>query len=235
MQPTEADGARPADRSRAIAIATLALIAAVLLSSLLTSLHTSGVIADRYLVETLSYLVFWVPLVIAVAITTRAAWRVPLHFRWIDLLWGLGVGLLARAMSTVLELAMYGGAGTVHLRAPLEYGFGAMALFVATAFVAPLVLGPVIEELFFRGTVLGALRGTTVSSQAVAVAISSLVFALMHILGTSTPASALTVGLSTFLFALGAGTLAVSTNRLGGAITAHVVFNGSVIALAVAG
>ncbi|MDJ0336166.1 CPBP family intramembrane metalloprotease [Salinibacterium sp. G-O1] len=234
MQRTEAETARPANSPRAVAVALLALVSAVLLSALLTALHSSSVVTDRFAIESLSYLVFWAPLVIAIVIVGRTGAAIPFRFRWIDGLWGLSVGLLARAISTGIDLTVYGTTGSSYLGSPADNSAGAIVFFALTAFIAPLVLGPVIEEMFFRGTVLGALRGDTATSKSIAVVISSLVFALMHVLGTSTAASALTIGLSTFLFALGAGALAVTTNRLGGAITAHVVFNGSVIALALA-
>ncbi|MGV8896369.1 MAG: CPBP family intramembrane glutamic endopeptidase [Rhodoglobus sp.] len=232
MHRSEADSAHPASGSNTIAMAAVALIVAILLSAVLTALLNSGVVLHGYFVESLSYLVFWVPLAIAVIAIRRSGSRIRIQFRWIDLLWGLSVGLLARAISTVIELSIYGTTGSTYLSGPLGESIGATAFFVVTALVAPLVLGPVIEELFFRGTVLGALRGTTVTSGAIAVVVSSLVFALMHVLGASTPAAALANGMSTFLFAIGAGGLALTTNRLGGPIVAHIVFNGSLIALA---
>ena len=80
---------------------------------------------------------------------------------------------------------------------------------------------------------VGISTGSITGGGVVAVVASAGVFAVMHLLGAATPAAAVASGVSTFVFGLGVGALAVATNRLGGAIVAHVVFNATVILLAV--
>jgi uncharacterized protein len=64
----------------------------------------------------------------------------------------------------------------------------------------------------------------------VGVVATSVVFALVHLVGQAPVAL-----LGTFVFALVAGTIAAATGRIGGAIVAHVVFNGIAVVLSVAG
>ncbi|MHB1137558.1 MAG: CPBP family intramembrane glutamic endopeptidase [Microthrixaceae bacterium] len=75
---------------------------------------------------------------------------------------------------------------------------------------------PIVEELFYRGLVLGAAekRGT---GRWAAVGLSALIFAGMHFQALQFP------GL--LVFGLVAGALVVLTGRLGPAIFAHIGFN----------
>jgi hypothetical protein len=60
-----------------------------------------------------------------------------------------------------------------------------------------------------------------------AVVVSAVTFALIHLINAGSPTAVFVIGLSTF--GLGAGALAAVTDRLGGAIVAHVVFNAMVV------
>jgi membrane protease YdiL (CAAX protease family) len=80
-----------------------------------------------------------------------------------------------------------------------------------------LVLGaPLVEELFFRGLLLGALR-RRLGSPVPAVAGSAVVFGVVHY------DLAALLGLVAFGVVL--GSLAVRTGRLGPALVAHAAFN----------
>jgi len=190
-----------------------------------------------------SYLVVWIPLGVALVFGARAARRDgdgPLFarpmFRLIDVLWGVGAGLLMRGVTAGIEVVLIGrmsGGGGVMLEIDPT-----MAWFILL--VAPVIIGPVIEECFFRGFTLPAMRDATDASgarrstaTAIAVIGSAALFALLHTLESTSPTLALVTGLSTFAFGLVAGLLVVFTNRLGGAIVAHVVYNGSLILLIV--
>jgi membrane protease YdiL (CAAX protease family) len=185
-----------------------------------------------------SYAVVWVPLGVAVVLAARSAARrggTPLFsrpiFRPIDLLWGFGIGLLLRGVAAGIELALLGRMSGTGLQLEID---PAMAWFILL--VAPVIIGPVIEECFFRGLTLPALeqaadasgaRRTTVT--AIAVVVSSLLFAALHTIESPSPMTALVTGLSTFAFGLAAALLVVFTKRIGGAIVAHIVFNGMLI------
>ncbi|MCU1545260.1 MAG: hypothetical protein JWP30_360, partial [Homoserinimonas sp.] len=91
------------------------------------------------------------------------------------------------------------------------------------AILAPVVIAPVVEELFFRGMLQRAVS----ASKLVAVLASSAIFALIHLAsGYSWVAT-----LSTFIVGFAFGSLAARTGRLGGPIIAHATFNGSLVAL----
>jgi uncharacterized protein len=78
------------------------------------------------------------------------------------------------------------------------------------------IIAPVVEEIFYRGLFINALRkrGATV---AVAIAVSSVVFAAMHLQVLQFP------GL--LLFGLVSAFLATRTGRLGPSIFTHIGFN----------
>ncbi|WP_166793339.1 CPBP family intramembrane glutamic endopeptidase [Cryobacterium lactosi] len=228
-----------------VEIAALGVVAAVLLVVGLNSLFSRGIVLDQQLGTLLSYLVAWVPLLGAVLIFcfgfgTRSLVRdIGLLFRPLDVLWGLTVGVVARVLATIVEIAGYGrmGSAGATLGEPVR---DLWWLFVVL--LAPVVLSPFIEEMFFRGLVLRSVRGAA-SGRAVspavaagtAVVVSAAVFALVHVIDTGSVTATVVIGVSTFLFGLGAGALTVMTGRLGGAIVAHVTFNALVVVPALLG
>ena len=183
-----------------------------------------------HLALVLSYLAVWVPLLGAVVACylkgSRSLSRdFGLRFRPLDLLWGLAIGLLARVASSLLEIIGYGqmGSSAVTLEQPVYDGWWAFGVIVA-----PIILAPVIEELFFRGLLLRALiveMTASVPAKATAILVSAAIFAALHIVEAGSGIAALVVGLSTFIVGVALATLAVLTGRLGGAVIAHITFN----------
>jgi hypothetical protein len=154
-----------------------------------------------------------------------------LRFRWIDLLWGAGIGFIGRSADAFLRLVVVGSTGlgqqpTISAIAALN------AQTVALGIIAPVLIAPVIEEIYFRGLIQRSLAAaleplSAVTRWAAAVVLTSLAFALVHaLLLLAQPEEAMLAGISTFIFALLAGTTAAATNRLGGAVVGHVAFNG---------
>ncbi|GAA1510706.1 CPBP family glutamic-type intramembrane protease [Agromyces terreus] len=207
---------------------------------------TRTVIIDEWAQVLGAYLAVWVPLLLVLAIADaargrRSRWRdFGLRFTWLDLLWGAGIGLLARGAVTLIELAATGRTslegGVLGLPTGFAFWFGVL--------LAPVVLGPLIEELFYRGLVLRAVARTTRRAggsrpvaASVAVIVSALVFALAHLVvgGAVSTAPARITFAGALVLGLAAGALAAATGRLGGAVIAHVVFNGTLIAALVAG
>lgn len=82
-----------------------------------------------------------------------------------------------------------------------------------------ILLGPISEELIFRGVLLGALRRT--HTDRMSIVVSATAFAVLHLLD---PGAAFAVP---FLFVLGLvmGRAVVSTGRLGRAVAMHAGFN----------
>ena len=191
----------------------------------------------------LSYLVVWVPLlgacVIACYLYGSRSLRQDfgLRFTWMDILFGIGVGLLARGIASVIEISVFGRMtlGGVTLGEIVYNGW-----WVFGALLAPILMAPFVEELFFRGLVLRATQHAVafVASRkswgeriapAAAVAVSAVLFAALHLTETTTSSAAIVVGFSTLILGVGTGLIALYTGRIGGAMVAHAVFNGSLI------
>ncbi|MDR5701471.1 CPBP family intramembrane glutamic endopeptidase [Agromyces aerolatus] len=231
---------RPQSRVTLLAPAAAVVIAVV--AMLAWSALVRTVIVPAWLQAVGAYLVVWVPLGVAVVVAARGARRsggAPLFARpWIrpiDLLWGVGAGFMMRGVSAVIELVVLGRMSGTGLQLEID---PTMAWF--TLLLAPVLLGPVIEECFFRGLTLPTLRDATDASGAsratstiIAVLASSALFALLHTLESPSPTLALVTGLSTFAFGLAAAVIVVLTGRIGGAIVAHIVYNAMLILLLV--
>jgi membrane protease YdiL (CAAX protease family) len=211
--------------------AAMGVVLAILLVLVVSTVPTSP-----NAVLLLSYLAVWVPFAALVQVTvfrhgTGSLVRdLGLRFRPIDLLWGLAVGLLARVAASLIEVAGFGrmGGGEVTFGETIHDGW-----WLFGSLLAPVLIAPFVEEVFFRGLVLRAVIGTVVGSRAVslgiAIAVSGLVFALVHVLQVTTASEAWVAGLGTLVFGLAAASVAALTGRLGGAIIAHVTFNALVV------
>lgn len=171
-----------------------------------------------------------------------------LHFRLIDLAIGLGVGLGLRFVIGAWAVAyntITGQRPTGNLDAVLGNGLGTGVWLVINA-LAIAVIGPAIEEIFFRG--LG-LRSALASlwrradrprfadpkrRVRYAVAATSVVFAFLHVSELSDFTSAVVI-LPGLLFAgLTFGWLTVRFGRLGPAVLSHVVFNATAVVALIA-
>lgn len=171
-------------------------------------------------------LVVSAPLVFAFAVAVRVAAargfvrRVLLDWRATDLLLGVSVGLLLRAVVEVVAPTT----GT------LRAGFGDVSLAaVAVLAVGAALVTPVVEELFFRGLAVAALADVCaglgrVAAGVIAVAVSSAAFVALHVLPGG---AAITLGavLVPLLVGVGCGILMLVTRRIAAAVIAHVVFN----------
>ena len=202
-------------------------------------------ILDGNLGLLLSYLVVWVPLLGACAFacyvrgTRPPARDLGLRITWLDVLFGLGIGLVVRALAGMIEVIVYGrmSLGGVTLGEIVYDGW-----WVFGALVAPILIAPFVEELFFRGLVLRATYRAGVGADAtaagpagrgaasvVAVIVSASLFSLLHLVEVTNVQSAIVLGLSTLILGIATGMIAVYTKRIGGAMVAHATFNGSLI------
>ena len=173
-----------------------------------------------------------------------------LRFRWIDLFIGVGAGLglrFAIGLWTIICARVTGSLPQGNLQDVLDGNGLGTGVWLVVNMAAIAVVGPVIEEIFFRGVGLrGALasllrRSGTSPRLAdprrrarLAIAATAAVFALLHVSEVNDAVSAL--ALWPGLFAAGAvlGWLTIRFGRLGPAIVTHVVFNGvAVVALLV--
>ena len=188
-----------------------------------------------------AFLAIWLPLVgtVVVASFVRGRRSLVLDFglriTWLDVLWGVALGLLARTAVSAVEIVSSGRIAGFGVQLELPQGL----LFWFGVLLAPIVIGPFIEELFFRGLVLRAVErramGDTrasgrVAAASVAIVVSAIVFALLHVAQASTVSEAWRVGGGSLVFGLAAGAATVLTGRLGAAAVGHMVFNGALIA-----
>jgi len=217
-------------------VSLAAIVVAVALSIGLSSIGRR--VLDTASTAALSYLFYWIPLLAAAAIVRARRWDGAHPIAWrltpLDVLWGLGVGLLLRAAAASFEFVIR---GTVV--APTISTTGSTTAetlsFIAITVVAPLLLAPVVEELFFRGTLLTSLRppGRGIGMTAVAVVLSAAIFALPHVVGASSLGNGLVAFAGAAVLGLGSGALAVATQRVGASIVAHVTFNAALLLLLV--
>ena len=169
-----------------------------------------------------------------------------LRFRPVDLAIGLGAGLGLRfviGIWTIAYSAITGQQPTGNLNTVLGDGLGT-GLWLVINMVVIAIIGPTIEEIFFRG--LG-LRSALASAWRRAglprfadpkrrvrysIAATSLIFALLHVSEVNDLTSAVVLLPGLFLAGWVLGRLTIWSGRLGPAIVTHVVFNGvAVVAL----
>jgi hypothetical protein len=193
--------------------------------------------ANPDLLSVAAYAVAWVPMAVVLALAFRrrglqsAAAALGLRFRPIDLLWGAGIGFSARAADAILRLALVGSTG-LSQQPTLSVIGPPSGQTIALGIIAPVIVAPLLEEIYFRGLIQRGIAAaleplSAVAKWTAAVVLTSLAFALVHaLLLLAIPDEAMLAGISTFVFALAAGTTAASTNRLGGAAVGHMVFNG---------
>ena len=175
-------------------------------------------------------LAVWVPLLGAVLIASYVHGSgslvrdFGLKFTGIDVLVGLFIGLALRSVVFALELLVFGHitTATVTLGPTVHDGW-----WLFGAILAPVLIAPVVEELFFRGL----LQRSIPTRLSFAIFASATVFALIHLLGGFSWFAAAT----TFIVGITFGLLAGRSGRLGSAIVAHVVFNGSLVVVVLVG
>lgn len=156
-----------------------------------------------------------------------------LRFRPVDLAIGLGLGIGglvgAGIVGTLLDTAFGVEETTSNIPVDALDGAGEVIAF----FLAVAIVTPVIEELFFRGLLYRGLLKRGMSTAASA-AVTTTVFVLPHLTAAESLASL--VSLAGSIAVLGAAfqlAVVVTQGRLGAAIVAHVVVNGTaVLALA---
>jgi membrane protease YdiL (CAAX protease family) len=150
-------------------------------------------------------------------------WRVPTRADWTLGLW---LGVVLRGVDL--------GSGWAATKLGWTTGDNSDWLFnpriaVMTVFfvLAAAVVSPVLEELFFRGFIMGALNRVKHLSPRprtwVAIALSSLIFGTLHT--TALDASGLYVLCATGVAGAVLAVVATRRGNLGASMTTHIVFN----------
>ncbi|WP_022873472.1 CPBP family intramembrane glutamic endopeptidase [Nesterenkonia alba] len=224
----EGSGTARAWNSTVLAYAAFTVGAAVVASVILRN-HVSAP-EGPILASLVLYLGMAIPVVIALR---RSRPRGLLRFRWTDLIWGLGLGLLLRMIQGWLEVAA-GSPGGLPSYPTLDGAlFG--ATWLLTGLLMPVLLAPVVEEFLFRGVVLVTVYRTArrgLEAGILAITASAGTFVALHAVNGITRWDE-----PTYLFLVGVtcGALVLFTGRIWGAVLVHMTFNGIWVLLALAG
>lgn len=163
-----------------------------------------------------------------------------LRFRWIDLPLGLAAGLAAKVFTFVLTAIAV--TATNHTPEQGNFVLPSVPLWmVLNGILIATLVAPLTEELLFRGLVLRAARnrvlrfgGSPVRAAVWAIACSSVLFALLHLIQSTDVTLLIILGGSTLVLGAINSAIAIATGRIGAPIIAHVFYNGSSVLLAMA-
>ncbi|WP_157811319.1 CPBP family intramembrane glutamic endopeptidase [Microbacterium lacus] len=181
-------------------------------------------------------LVMWAGMLVPIVLAfSRSRPRMLLRFRWVDLLYGVVLGGALRVVQGWLDVAA--GASGAFPSYPTVNGSLTPDWWFTEA-LTPVIIGPTIEELFFRGVLLVAIF--TVVRRAfgkgfaafIALVVTTGVFVLAH--GISGAVGWDDAVVFT-LVGLVVGLLVLLTGRIWGALLVHMVFNGTYVLLALTG
>jgi membrane protease YdiL (CAAX protease family) len=164
-----------------------------------------------------------------------------LRFRPVDIAIGLGIAVAAKLVAVVIGVLAISATGHTPESGNFELSVAPLWI-VLNGFLVAVVVAPFVEELFFRGLVLRAVknrvlrRGGTAARAAVsAIVASSLGFAALHLYQSPDVTLLIILGGSTLFLGLANSRVTLSTGRLGAAIIAHALYNGSSIVIALLG
>lgn len=182
----------------------------------------------------LSTVALWLGMIAALAFAfIRGRPAGLLRARSTDALWGLGFGLLLRALEGWVT-----GADASAFPSTLGAAGAPDPSWWPTVFFPAGFFGPFVEEFFFRAvllvTVYQVLRRSVghVAAAATALLVSAGVFVVLHGMRGVLP---LNDGLMYFAVGAVCGLVVLLTGRLWGAVLVHVVYNVSYLVLVVAG
>ena len=164
-----------------------------------------------------------------------------LRFRPVDIAIGLGVAIAAKLVAVAIGVLAI--SVTDHTPESGNFELSVAPLWIVlNGFLVAVVVAPFVEELFFRGLVLRAANnrvlrrgGTSARAAATAILVSSLSFALLHLYQSPDITLLIILGGSTLFLGLANSRVTLSTGRLGAAIIAHALYNGSSIVIALLG
>lgn len=184
----------------------------------------------------LSALALWAGMAVPIVLAfSRSRPRMLLRFRWVDVLYGVVLGGALRIVQGWLDVAA--GASGAFPSYPTVNGTLTPDWWFTEA-LTPVLIGPTVEEFFFRGVLLVTIY--TVVRRAfgkgfavfIALVVTTGVFVLAH--GISGPMGWDDAVVFT-LVGLVTGLLVLLTGRIWGALLVHIVFNGTYVLLALTG
>jgi membrane protease YdiL (CAAX protease family) len=215
-------------RQRDLIVILVALGVAVILTRIVGQVTRTGGIPSPVLQVLAADAAVWLPLVVAAAVVLRRTPRSAMVSRLrLDLgivVFAIGIVIVCRAVDVFLSIAFTGSTGLVP--AP-SLGTPDVGLLLVSA-IGIVVVSPVLEEVVFRGLFQRRLAAElTPRTRFLAVLVTAFLFALLHLLlgAGGTSLGGFQVFVTTFLLGVLTGTLVAMTDRIGGAILAHVLFN----------
>jgi membrane protease YdiL (CAAX protease family) len=168
-----------------------------------------------------------------------------LELRWVDLLIGVGLAIVLRFVTVVIYSIAIGvlrlpAAPTGNIDLPKNLVW---AVIVGLGIAS--LIAPIIEELYFRGLLMRAIRNavirrsrfdgerTTARARTVSVVVSALIFAGFHLYEARNLTMLFVLGVDILIFGLIAAAIASRTRRLGPSMVMHNATNafGTVILL----
>jgi membrane protease YdiL (CAAX protease family) len=166
-------------------------------------------------------------------------------FRWVDLAIGLGIAVAARLFTALF--AVVTAISTGHVPTSGNFVIAPQPLWVIlNGLLVGVLLAPFVEELVMRGLLLRSIRNAFLRRRGsdrpvgarrrawatpAAILISSAVFMALHLHESMDATLLIVLALSTFTIGALNAVITIVTGRLGAAIVAHVVFNGSSLLL----
>ncbi|MDN3478914.1 type II CAAX endopeptidase family protein [Curtobacterium sp. MCLR17_032] len=215
-------------RQRDLVILLVALGVAVILARVASGFNTAGKIQPPVMQVLVADFAVWLPLVAGIvwvlrrsASTDRAA-RLRLGLG--DAIFAIGIVILCRVFDVFLGLAFTGSTG---LTPAPTLGTPDETLLIVSA-IGIVLVSPFLEEVFFRGLFQRRMAAElTPRTRFLAVFLTAFLFAVLHVLlgAGGTQLEGFRVFLTIFVLGSLTGTLVAMTNRIGGAIMAHVLFN----------
>lgn len=208
---------------RLLVVAVLSLGAAIFVGSLLQLLWTNP------WAPLASTAILWVGMLVPVILAFRAGRPAGLlRFRAADLVYALALGL---------GLRLFDGWVTDAASRPFPAADPTPSWLLTEAIPAG-VVGPLVEEFFFRAVILVAVYSLLrrpagrLAAAVAAILVSAATFILIHVVDGSLP---LFESISVGAVGLVCATLVVLTGRIWGAVLVHVVYNASMLLLLAAG
>lgn len=215
-------------RQRDLIVLLVAMGAAVVLARVVGGIARTGGIPSPVLQVVAADVAVWLPLVVGTAWVLRRSRRSGLTSRLRldlgDVVFAIGIVIICRVLDVFLSISF---TGTTGLTPAPSLGTPDVGLLVVSA-IGIVVVSPVLEEVVFRGLFQRRLAAElTPRTRFLAVLLTAFLFALLHLLlgAATTQLGGVQVFTTTFALGLLTGTLVAMTDRIGGAVLAHVLFN----------
>jgi uncharacterized protein len=160
-----------------------------------------------------------------------------LELRWVDLFIGVGLAIALRFVAVFIYDFAVGvlrlpAAPTGNLELPKNIVW---AVIVGLGIAS--LIAPIIEELYFRGLLMRAIRNaiirrsrfdgerTTARARTISVVASATIFAGFHLYEATNLTMLFVLGVNILVFGLVAGAIASRTRRLGPSLIMHIATN----------